>query len=69
MTTHTPTRAQDKALETLKRDAIKAIKRTEKEHARMQIADFKEQLTHRSYSDRVKLCLWWIVLAKDCDHD
>lgn len=70
MTTSTPTRLQDKALATLTRDAIRAIKRSEKQYARMQIAEFLASLAHMNYSDRVKRCLWWIQMGKrGSDHE
>lgn len=67
MTSSTPTHAQDKALATLTRDAIRAIKRSEKQYARMQIAEFKASLAHMGYADRVKRCLWWIQMGKQGD--
>lgn len=69
MTTTTTTQyAQDRALQSLIRDARGAIRRSEGRNATAALADFREQLSRRTVPDRIRLCHWWIRMA-GVNHD
>lgn len=69
MTTTTTKYAQDRALQSLIRDARRAIRKSEGRDARNALADFNEQLSRRTVPERVRLCNWWIRMAGVNDHE